>query len=186
MNKRFPVLQESERCKKVFKRPPLKAWKRGTNMKELLCPSKLIPSSNEHQQNGFQRCGGSTCRLCPFAKETKEFQVNGRSRKIMQILNCQTRSGVYIIECMKCNLFYIGRTAESLETRFRGHKRDIDDKKSQKTLPLHFQKPGHNLQQHLKMFMFLRTNDWKRLPDMESEAIAVFKTQQPKGLNQRE
>jgi hypothetical protein len=43
LHERFHMLQESDNCRQVFARPPVKAWKRGTNIKETLCPSTLPP-----------------------------------------------------------------------------------------------------------------------------------------------
>jgi hypothetical protein len=185
MNKRFEILKESEHLKKIFKRPPIKAWKRGTNVKEILCPSRLLPLQAAVPTKGFYRCNKERCKLCPFAMEMTSFTINGASRKIYQNLNCQSTKGIYVISCNLCHQFYIGRTAETLETRFRGHKADINSVHSQKTLAKHFQGAGHNLERDMRMFMFLSSRDWKRLADLESEAIAFFKTQHH-GLNQRE
>ena len=185
LHENFNILQQTDKGKKVFKRPPIKAWRRGINMKEILCPSRLPPISAEIKRKGFTKCSQPNCALCPFALDTSEFNINGKNRKITQSLNCKSKSGIYAIKCVKCSLYYIGRTADTVEMRFRGHKRDIEDRLSLKNLARHFQSSGHNVQRDLQMFFFIKMNDWRRLPDVESESIAFFNTQNS-GLNQRE
>ena len=154
-------------------------------MKEILCHSRVPPVTNGPQVRGFSRCGELNCALCPFAKNMTQLGANGFNRRITQSLTCKTKSGVYAIFCEKCHLFYIGRTAETVEARFKQHKRDIEDRICQKTLARHFREGGHNIKQHLRMFLFLKVTDWRHLPDMESESIARFKTHRH-GLNERE
>jgi hypothetical protein len=185
LHERFHILQESDNCRQVFARPPVKAWKRGTNMKEILCPSTLPPLLIEPKRKGFSKCNQPGCSLCPFTSNIISFCINGYQRPITQSLNCKSRSGIYTVLCQKCDKFYIGRTADTLEMRFKQHKRDVDNSKSLKPLPRHFSEPGHIVSQHLRMFMFHQCRDWRRLADLESECIALFKTQRA-GLNGKE
>jgi hypothetical protein len=137
LHERFPILQTSESCKKIFPRPLIKAWRRGTNMKEILCPSRLPPIRTHQKPRGFSKCNEKDCNLCPFALDTGCFSINGYKRKVTQTLNCKSSAGVHAILCEKCLLFYIGRTADTAEARFKQHKRDIDNG-AHKNLARHF------------------------------------------------
>jgi hypothetical protein len=132
----------------VFQRPPIKAWRRGVNLKELLCPSKLPQLNNSTR--GFAACGEAGCALCPFIKPATAIQINGYKRKIFQAINCRSKSGIYDIACTKCNKNYVGRTAETIESRFlKGHRQDIINGRP-KPMPRHFLQDDHNYKRDLR------------------------------------
>ena len=49
-------------------------------------------------------------------------------------ITCDTKNLIYIIQCNRCNLQYIGETKRRLKDRFNEHRRTIDNPNS-KTKP---------------------------------------------------
>ena len=45
--------------------------------------------------------------------------------QIKSHITCETSNVIYMIQCTKCNLQYIGETKRRLKERFNGHRRPI-------------------------------------------------------------
>ena len=52
-------------------------------------------------------------------------------------------SGVYKIDCMNCDKFYIGETGRSLKTRIKEHQNDIKYNKPASGIVEHTHNMGH-------------------------------------------
>ena len=55
----------SNRCKDVFKQPPFVAYRRSSNLRDLLVKAQLPVISNNHFPPGSFRCG-ENCATCPY------------------------------------------------------------------------------------------------------------------------
>ena len=53
------------------------------------------------------------------------FYSTGQSFKIKSHITCETFNVIYMIQCTKCNLQYIGETKRRLKDRFYEHRRPI-------------------------------------------------------------
>ncbi|KAI1895085.1 hypothetical protein AGOR_G00102650 [Albula goreensis] len=100
--------------------------------------------------------------------------------KIKQVLTCKTSSVIYIIECKKCKIQYVGRTKSFLKTRFSGHKNSII-KQEIRPIPYHFNNDGHSLED-LVIFPIEQVTDSDDLNDRELYWISELETME-KGLN---
>ena len=56
------LLYRSEKMKKVFKKRPLVAYRRGANLADVLIHGKLNTMVNKEDSN---KCGEEGCRVCP-------------------------------------------------------------------------------------------------------------------------
>ena len=70
-----------------------------------------------------------------FHDQENYFFSTGETRPIKSNLTCDTKNLIYIIQCNRCNLQYIGETKRRLKDRFNEHRRTIDnpDAKSEPT-----------------------------------------------------
>jgi len=58
---------------------------------------------------------------------TYTFLYTGETRPIISNLTCYTKNLIYMIQCNRCNLQYIGETKRRLKDRFNEHRRTIDN-----------------------------------------------------------
>ena len=126
----FNLLLSSNRCKSVFQHPPVVAFRRSPNLRDLLVTAKL-PSNSANPQLpcGSFRCG-KNCATCPYISHgltTYTFFSTGETRPIKFNLTCETKNLIYMIQCNRCNLQYIGETKRRLKDRFNEHRRTIDN-----------------------------------------------------------
>ena len=88
-------------------------------------------STNPHPQlpSGSYRCG-KNCATCPYISDgltNYTFFSTGETRSIKSNLTCETKNLIYMIQCNRCNLQYIGETKRRLKDRFNEHRRTIDN-----------------------------------------------------------
>ena len=126
IKKRYNLLLSSNRCKKVIQHLPVVAFRRSPNLRDLLVTAKLSSNSAKPQLPfGSFRCGRN-CATCPYISHgltTYTFFSTGETRPIKSNLTCD----IYIIQCNRCNLQYIGETKRRLKDRFNEHRRTIDN-----------------------------------------------------------
>ena len=68
--KDLKVLHLSVRCRKPIQEPPMAAFRRPTNLKDMLVHSTTAPQNNEP---GFSQCNNSRCKTCPNTIRTFSF-----------------------------------------------------------------------------------------------------------------
>ena len=95
---------------------------------------------------------------------------------------CKTKSVVYLIECSKCGIQYVGRTKNPLQKRFTSHRSDIKNKK-QTSVAEHFNLPGHSIED-LTIMIIDQEDNVKKLRKRERYWINELKTK-AHGLNRR-
>ena len=116
------IIKEDEVLSKVFPKGAKHfqvSEKRGSkNIKELLAPSSVILSSEEHlgkyqQGKGSYPCN-KPCAYCTLLRKSQathfKSRSNGQSFKIRQKINCQSENVIYLIECKQCKIQGIGQT----------------------------------------------------------------------------
>jgi hypothetical protein len=99
------------------------------------------------------------CRICPFIYVKNYISLNNLSLNLLSNADCNSTNLVYIILCVKCNLFYIGETSKSLKVRIKQHLdsilKFIPFKKYQdKEVAKHFNLHGHNYLSDFKCCVF--------------------------------
>ena len=89
--------------KEVFEEPPLVAFKRNQNLKELLIRAKVMPNRMKKRRKlrGMKKCG--KCVVCSFIKEGKSIKNKESLWTINEEYNCNTKNLVYMLECDKDN-----------------------------------------------------------------------------------
>ena len=144
------ILQHEESdTRHIFTSPPLLAYRRDTNLKQL-----LVRSSLNLKPNGMHPCGHSPCRTC---EHTNPSDAISGPKKIFHILHhftCSSVCVIYSITCTKCSTLYIGETCRQLNTRFGEHVRSVEEKKHLSReyqedddikVAIHFNLPNHSI-----------------------------------------
>ena len=130
IKKHFNLLLSSNRCKNVFQHLPVVAFRRSPNLRDLLVTAKLpFNSANPQLSFGSFRCGKNcaTCPCIPHGLTSYTFFSTGETRPIKSNLTCETKNLIYMIQCNRCNVQYIGETKRRLKDRFNEHRRTIDN-----------------------------------------------------------
>ncbi|KAG7457206.1 hypothetical protein MATL_G00244060 [Megalops atlanticus] len=132
---------------------------------------------------GTYACTFKKCDCCQYMqKGINQFQstVTRETYTINAVLTCNTSSVIYIIECKKCPVQYVGRTSSSLKKRFSKHKTSIL-KKEFRPISDHFNSAGHSLKD-LTIFPIEQVIDPKTLAKNENHWIEKLRTMEH-GLN---
>ena len=145
VKKHLPILHTSSRLKQAVPNPPLVAFRRPNNLRDLLVRAKLntpAPPTN----TGNNMCGHARCKCCKEIVTTNHFRSHstGRQYNIRAHITCKARNLVYMISCKKCGLQYVRETETPLHIRMNGHHSDIRTKKLDKPVAAHFSQPDHS------------------------------------------
>ena len=114
------------------------------------------------------------CHLCPYIMKGKTVNYNDKEWKLNNTFNCNTENIIYLIECDKCKMRYIGETERSLSERISEHKTYIRTKKLNQPTGYHFNLPGHSLDQ-LKVTVIERITKTSVLYRKERESYIIRK-----------
>ncbi|XP_059176529.1 uncharacterized protein LOC131956122 [Physella acuta] len=103
----------------------------------------------------FEKCITITQKLYEDSpSQVESLQLPKGTLKIKNHFNCESRNVVYVIQCRRCNIFYIGQTGKRLFDRVSQHLRSINNEDG---LPVakHFNKSGHDLKKDFCIFLFV-------------------------------
>lgn len=141
LRKHWHLLSLDRTLVKYISKKPSVTYRRGTTLRQILCPSYLPPMRDNqtwlpNKPKGFFKC--TQCNVCPYALNgTTEFQYNTLMKyNIQEFINCNTRFVVYCIVCY-CGLIYIGSTLRPLKQRIQEHIRAIRNNNLDYPLAVH-------------------------------------------------
>ena len=107
------MLFANPNIKEIFNDPPMPALRQPSNLRKLLCRSKLYPLTrvNRLQRNtnkqaaGWKKCN-KPCKVCPYTMDsntTVTGLASGYTHTITEPLSCDTTNCVYYWRCIKTN-----------------------------------------------------------------------------------
>ena len=118
IRKHIGTLYTSDRMRKIFAQPPIVAYRRDSNLQDI-----LVHKKHNHQffktQNGCRTCGAKKCAICPYVLEATTFiDPQGNSFNVRNEVNCKSNNVVYAVHCLRCRKFiYVGETGDTLYQR---------------------------------------------------------------------
>ena len=59
---------------------------------------------------------------------------------------CESKGVIYCIECKRCGQIYVGETCRKLKDRFKEHRLDVINRRTEKEVGSHFNSDGHSVQ----------------------------------------
>ena len=107
------------------------------------------------------------------------FTTVNEARNITDSISCHSKNLIYLIECEKCHLQYIGETKRQLNERFGEHRRSILNHQQLSTttpVSLHFNQAGVN---DVRLILIERETRKAR----EAYLINKAKTSHPFGID---
>ena len=143
--------------------------------------------------SGSFRCNKTSCTVCPFIEDGRNqytFCSTGQTFKIKSHITCETSNVIYMIQCTKCNLQYIGETKRRLKDRFNEHRRPIINPFCSYTptaVSRHFLTSGH-AEDHMILIPLEQLYTSRDSIRKAREAFLIHrgKTLEPAGLNRRD
>lgn len=166
----------NDTCKKVF---PL--WrKRGYTLTLM----KKVKKDILHRLNfitnwerGFSCC--TSCNICHLTSSCKSVNINNFTFLIPGNFDCNTTFCIYLVKCLKCNLFYVGH-ASKFKKRIYKHANNIISHNSEAHFHQHFRSCGLN---NFRSFVIDVAKNKDNLFVKENKYIKLFNTARPNGLN---
>lgn len=178
------ILQLSDRLKRSVPVPPMIAYRRPRNLRDLLVRADLKPPLR--QPPGNRPCGGCGCKTCPMLLPTDciTSPITGITHQIKVAATCKTTNVVYVIQCQRCSQQYVGETEQALHERINSHRSDVRLKKLEKPVAAHFNSLNHTMQDmRIVVVERIRKEDIRLRRLRESHWIATLNTLHPSGMN---
>ena len=144
------MVNRDPKMKEIFMKPPMVAYKSPPNLKNKLIKSKLAPKPSnrpKREKHGMKKCRRSRCETCDFVKEGKFVKASATSTSapINAEVDCTTENYIYLVNCRKCNLQYVGKSSQMFSTRMGQHRNYVTKKQIEKATGEHFNSRGHRL-----------------------------------------
>ena len=137
---------------------------------------------------GNNTCGRSRCNTCSALMSTDTFtsHYTGKIYSLRTAATCKSRDVVYLLQCRRCGLQYVGETEQALNERLNSHRLDINRKSKDKPVATHFNLPGHcTADLQVMVINQLQGNDTVLRKIREARWITTLRTVSPGGLNLR-
>ena len=200
INKNWDLLKINPTLETVFEKKPVMAFKRNQNLKDLIgqktiLNNKVVRTSDIRKKKGWcSPCnshGNNIC--CKHVKNTNTFRSNKTNReyKIYHRVNCRSKFVIYLMECSRCKLQYVGKSEWTLNIRINKHRNDV--LKDDAILACrHFSETQHTFNEDAKFTIIETLNNQGKcllekrriLEDREDFWIKTLKTLTPDGFNQ--
>ena len=191
LKRHFYLLQTNERLRKAFIEPPMVAFRRLKNLKDILVRTRS--NEMERELDEVKQCNSGRCKCCSHLQEEKNFNIKGRNHEVKYGGNCKSANVIYAVKCSKCDLWYIGETCMKLHERLNQHRYSTNklrrggslDKSNDTGLAEHFAQEDHDFDADLKLYI-LEKGKWRMSSDRkakESFYICRHSTQEPLGMN---
>ena len=115
----------------------------------LSCTSTTNDSrSQQHRKpNSTSKCIHKNCLTCPIFKPVTMYRSSVTMYKVIGSgdWSCNTSNVVYLVNCQRCGLQYVGETSQALKKRMNNQRANIKSLKPQ-FLCKHFTCDGHGLE----------------------------------------
>jgi hypothetical protein len=181
LNRHLPILHSDPSLQILFPDPPMIAFKRDRNLRDMLVRSRLRDQGKGHR--GTTRCNRSVCKTCPYVFETPSITFPKEEFEVREGFSCVSRNLIYAIVCSRCGMTYVGETGRRLADRFREHLRSIE-KRDAIPVAAHFNLGDHRGIHDIQVtgIISCSSSDRNRL-SLENRLIVRLGTLAPLGIN---
>ena len=189
LHKHYKLLQSNDRLQKAFPEPPMVAFKRLRNLRDI-----LVHAGSRPMEQGVRRCIDKRCKCCNHLREETEFTINGKQHSVKNGGSCNTENVIYGLRCKLCNKWYVGESSLRLRSRLNGHRaatvrlgegKELNSQMNDTGAAEHFAEDGHDFDRDLELYL-LESGNWKSAVERkrrESYYICKYSTLDPAGLN---
>ena len=178
------VINTSPRLRGALPEPPLVAYRRPPNLRNFLVRAAYGQKRATHEGNS--RCNQPRCKTCAHIRTgtTLRSTTTGERFRVKATANCLTRNVVYVLECTKCSIQYVGETENALRVRLTGHRSDIRHRRTEKPVARHFNLVDHSINDLTIMVIeTIHREDTEYRKRKERYWIETLRSLAPDGLN---
>ena len=148
-------------------------YKRNKNLRDILGSNRIADNkvikhnNNHHKNNRCQPCNTKQGNLCfKEVLNTSTFKSNQTQRiyKIRHHVNCKSKYVIYLLECIKYGIQYIGKSETQINLRINNHRKDLS-KSSSIPVCQHFNNTAHSFTRDAKFIIIeqLKTVDDQKI-----------------------
>ena len=199
INKNWNILQINTKLKDTFKEKPIIAYRRNKNLGDILGQKTLKNGKVFRRKtidNRKGRCSPchsrSNCKCCRQLVNTDTFtsRKTNRKYKIFHTVNCKSKFIIYLMECIKCKIQYVGKCEWGMNVRNNKHRHDVHQPDGLHACK-HFNQPTHDYNRDAK-FTIIEEIKNKNRPTLEMRKILegredfwikTLRTLHPDGFN---
>ncbi len=177
------ILKNNYECTELLKSKFLIAHRRPKNLRDMLVKSRLPTQGpiNPPKTN----CNCITCNHW-IKTSTITSKSTGETFPIDTTIHCQSRNIIYMIECQKCGLQYIGESSRTLRERYTEHRSKIN-KQYDVIIARHFNYPDHSINDvTITGVSKLTNNNTNQRRRREDAWIEKLRCHHPDGLNEQQ
>ena len=135
----FRILSTDQQTRDIFPQPPIVAYKRDVNLRDILVHST---DSSSTEQPGSHACHRPRCQTCQFITPLTDIRGPKGTFTIRDHFTCTSENLVYCLSCRRCSHLYIGETGRSLRSRIGEHLRSIRNNTTQLRRSQYYRCPG--------------------------------------------
>ena len=193
--KNWHLLQLDPELSELFNQPPMIAFRQNRNIGDILNSKRFTNDEVDRKRTERRILFCRPCtpdqkfKCCKQVIETNNFKSNttGKTYDIYHDTNCNSKYVIYLLECMKCQCQYVGKSETELKFRIANHRSDAR-KHNCILADKHFQSAGHDFETHAKftiieqlMTLKSRAENREQLEKMEDRWMLRLKTLDAKG-----
>ena len=179
------MIQKFPELKCIFPQPPVVAFRRNRNLKNLLVQSSFTKKFGKPHQPSTPR-HSKRCKLCSTMSHS-DIITDSISGKTCTITGgtCKTPDVIYAAECTFHNKLYIGHTSQPLNMRFNGHGSDAKIKPTACELAHHFHHNTCDFNKDLRVYILQDNVTGPKYQGefLEDRWITRLDSRGPNGLN---
>ena len=147
VKKHWRVMIQDPHMKEIFPDPPLIAYKRQKNLRQMLIRAKVPPISKRPKReiHGMRKCNNDV--YCNYIMTGDHVKATASSyhHQITTKVTCTSSNIIYLITCRKCLMQYVGETSRRLKDRFAEHQGYVRNKDLTMATGQHFNNRGHSI-----------------------------------------
>ena len=159
VQKNWNIIQNTEELSQIFSSKPLMGFRRLPNLRDILTSSTISyppnPTTDAKQSVHIPVCTRlGKCTYCPKIKKAEQF-TSFYSKQVFKCkslppkhkVTCELINVIYIINCNKCGLQYIGETKRPFRNRIYKHLNSVQTFQHEKSTPVsrHFTQNNHSV-----------------------------------------
>lgn len=180
--KHWSILSRDPLVGEYFPDPPLVAYQRHKNLRDMLVHSKLRSSSSKP---GTAPCNTPRCLVCPFIDSINTVRGHNKHFTVNRSFTCTSTNLVYVIRCARCNILYVGETGRAFSVRIKEHLADIRHERESRQVASHFLSEHHSMTDFRTQVLWGVHGDLLDRRNLESWLIDHLGTMDPHGLNRK-
>ena len=93
LKRHFHLLQTNDRLRRAFTEPPMVAFRRLRNLKDMLVHSSQ--NKSEREESEVKQCKNLRCKCCNHLQEKSNFSINGKVHEVRHGGTCKSSNLIY-------------------------------------------------------------------------------------------